>query len=44
MQRQDLEIVDCLLPPGRQVGGRTFSTPRRRRTTETNAACAAANG
>src|SRR5688500_7405921 len=37
MQRQDLEIVDCLLPPQvRQVGGRTFSTPRRpTRTTET---------
>jgi hypothetical protein len=37
MQRQDFEIVDCLLPPQiRQVGGRTFSTPRRpTRTTET---------
>jgi len=37
MQRKDLEIVDCLLPPQvRQVGGRTFSTPRRpTRTTET---------
>lgn len=37
MQRQDLEIVDCLLPPQiRQLGGRTFSTPRRpTRTTET---------
>ena len=36
-QRKDLEIVDCLLPPQvRQVGGRTFSTPRRpTRTTET---------
>lgn len=30
MQRQDVEIVDCLLPPQiRQLGGRTFSTPRR---------------
>jgi hypothetical protein len=30
MQRQDLEIVDCLLPPQvRRVGGRTFQTPRR---------------
>ena len=30
MQRQDVEIVDCLLPPQiRQVGGRTFATPRR---------------
>ena len=29
-QRQDLEIVDCLLPPQiRRVGGRTFQTPRR---------------
>jgi uncharacterized caspase-like protein len=37
MQRQDLEIVDCLLPPQiRQVGGRTFATPRRpTRTTQT---------
>ena len=37
MQRRDLEIVDCLLPPQvRQVGGRTFTTPRRpTRTTET---------
>ena len=30
MQRQDVEIVDCLLPPQiRQVGGRSFATPRR---------------
>lgn len=30
LQRQDLEIVDCLLPPQvRRVGGRTFQTPRR---------------
>jgi uncharacterized protein len=30
MQRQDVEIVDCLLPPQvRRVGGKTFSTPRR---------------
>jgi hypothetical protein len=30
MQRQDVEIVDCLLPPQiRQLGGRSFSTPRR---------------
>src|SRR5262245_34314975 len=37
MQRKDLEIVDCLLPPQiRQLGGRTFPTPRRPiRTTET---------
>ncbi len=30
MQRQDVEIVDCLLPPQvRRVGGKSFSTPRR---------------